>query len=172
MFHVFLPEAIEYCRKHGYPISLEYELDGVDTWRVDAPRDDPAFKDPEFVGLLIKQALESAKLLAKRLAPPVYVPRVGGYVAYSERAGRDGDRVQYLPMSRTDEPLRHLLTDPHTGECPAICEVVALDQLLTILEAALCENVEAINYFVKPGTAESIPIRHAITVLAKRKDAN
>jgi hypothetical protein len=169
---MFLPEAIEYCRKHGYPVSLEYELDGIDTWRVDAPRDDPAFKDPEFISLLIKQSLESAKLLAKRLAPPVYVPRIGGYVAYSERPGRTGEKTMYLPMARTDEPLKHLLTNPQTGECPAICEITALDQLLTILEAALCENVEAINYFVKPRMAESIPIRHAITVLAKRKNAN
>ena len=172
MIRTYSKKLVEFCGKKGYKASLEYTLDGIQTFTIDIEGTDPLMKDPDFMSLRLGEVrFILPQVLKRRFRLPLYTIKRNGYaIDVEDRKGKSG-----FPLARNPLILSALL---ETSSDPMSDTVRIQDmmELSALLVGAKKSGTESVLFFPKLDNCETIPVDLAILLStggpAKKEQGN
>jgi hypothetical protein len=145
----FSDEIADFWRKEGVECTKRYVADGYTCWTISVPDTHPKLRNPEYLGLVIKEKFRMAQVLRDRLRAPLYTVKQGG--VYADIHGNKG---RGTPLARDKKLLRDFV-----GPDPKVVK------LNTHRVSKLLANEGLVYYVVHPGLCETFSKAEARSVL-------
>lgn len=167
MIYTFIEEALDVCTKYNVVPKVFYEVDDVTVWSIDVPEDHALVKDPDFLACIMRSMLMSASIVRRRMAPPLFVPTVGGVFATTVLA----DGTHAVPVARRKDVLEFMMRNPKADKYAnwVAAELRTIPEIRSMLTRVAKDGIDRIIYFVAAKISETIPIKLTLEVLEESK---
>jgi len=157
--------SVQFWALRGLIPKMRYTHRGVECWEIDVPPEHPDLMHPDYMQCVIEERLGFPKLLARRMALPLYTAKAGGHFAV---ARDQGEANLGVPIASCASMLRFALTNPETGACPPLSKITGRGKMLRVLGHGQKNGADRVVYFIDEEHTEIIPLDDATAIFSTK----